>query len=342
MADQAQVEVFPGRQWECRTPAQAGMDEGKLRQIEALLSQQVSGKAYSRDEDLSRRIGCVIRDGYMVYVWGDQTAKFNWYSSFKPVIATLVFFGIQDGKIASVDQPVADFIPGLQGKDRGITFRHLADMTSGYALQEGPGQAWGYNDTAIMLYCLSVQKALGMGTRDAVNHYLGFLGFEDGDAVGERHKGNAIVTTARDFARIGWLWLNKGRWDGRQVLNQAYFDAYCRPDVPADLPRSVTKEPADYLGIGSVGGGCNQGTKGPGMYGFNWWYNTEMGTSGKLALPDAPRDAFMAMGFACNYMVMLPTQRIVIAARGSWNDFEPDNRDGNYNTVVRLLVEAMQ
>jgi CubicO group peptidase (beta-lactamase class C family) len=314
----------------------------KLRELESFLSRQAPNKPYSRDEDLSRRIGCVVKDGYMVYAWGDQAAKFNWYSAAKPVLTTLLFFGIQDGRIDSVDAPISPYIPGLRGKDRGITFRHLADMTSGYACTEAPGAAWSYNDYAIQLYCLAMEKALGRSIKDAAHHYLAPLKLEDGDIIGVNHRGRGVVTTARDLARVGWFWMNRGGWAGRRVLAQAYLDAYRRPDVPGKLPRSTSKQPDDYLEIGSYGGKHNQSGYGPGIYGFNWWFNAEMGTSGKLALSAGPRDMFMAMGFAGNYMVMLPGQGILVAARGSWDDIEPDNPAGSYNIAIRLLMEAIQ
>ena len=48
-----------------------------------------------------------------------------------------------------------------------------------------------------------------------------------------------MSASVRDFARVAWFWLNRGNWNGRQVLPRAYFDENMRPQVPKDLPVSV-------------------------------------------------------------------------------------------------------
>jgi CubicO group peptidase (beta-lactamase class C family) len=58
---------------------------------------------------------------------------------------------VHERKLAGVDAPVKDWWD-LSEKDQTMTFRHLADMTSGYDCGEKPGEAWGYNDYGIRLY----------------------------------------------------------------------------------------------------------------------------------------------------------------------------------------------
>ena len=75
--------------------------------------------------------------------------------------------------------------------------------------------------------------------------------------------GAGVNTGPRDFARVGWFWLNQGNWSGKQLLPSSYFEKYMKPDVPRDLPR--TKQNGDdYLGIGSYGGGNDQNFPGQG------------------------------------------------------------------------------
>ena len=78
----------------------------------------------------------------------------------------------------------------------------------------------------------------------------------------------------RDFARIAWLWLNRGRWGERQLIGRELFDECLQPQVPADLPNTVKAATDDYLGIGTYGGESDHFVEaGPGIYGFNWWFN---------------------------------------------------------------------
>ncbi|HSQ58514.1 MAG TPA: serine hydrolase, partial [Gemmata sp.] len=132
--------VYPGKDWEKRSPAEVRLSREKLK----FLADLVGGR------------GCVVRHGYLVYSWGDTAKSTDVASAVKPVISTLLLLAVQDGKIKNVDTPVAEFEPRLlklnAGKDAAITWRHLASQTSGYGLVEKPGAAWAYNDHALALY----------------------------------------------------------------------------------------------------------------------------------------------------------------------------------------------
>ncbi|UCH36616.1 MAG: serine hydrolase, partial [Armatimonadota bacterium] len=224
--------VFPGAAWEQRAPADLGLDSAILDE----LAQKLGGR------------GCVIKDGYVVKAWGDQAERSDWFSSAKPVLSTLLLFALQEGLVESVDQPIADFGWDLKPKDQAITFRHLGSMSSGYARPEPPGAAWAYNDFAIQLYQQTLfDKVFRDDPKAAAEHpdRLGALGLQDGLAV--RAKNRRLSASVRDFARIAWFWLNRGRWGDRQVLPRRYFDEYMRPQTPKDLPRTQQAETDDYL-----------------------------------------------------------------------------------------------
>ena len=93
------------------------------------------------------------------------------------------------GRIKSFDQPVGDFGWELLPKDRAMTLRHLASMTSGYARPEKPGQAWAYNDYAIQLYQKTLFDKIFQGEPKVVFHdpnRFGPLGLEDGFGFASR------------------------------------------------------------------------------------------------------------------------------------------------------------
>ncbi len=130
-----------------------------------------------------------------------------------------------------------------------MTFRHLATMTSGYARPEAPGKAWAYNDYAIQLYQKTLFDKVFQGTPETVfhdPHRFGALQLEDGFTF--RKSNRRMRASVRDFARIAWFWLNRGNWNGTQILPRAYFDENMRPQVPKDLPVSVPAKTNDYLG----------------------------------------------------------------------------------------------
>ena len=316
--------VFPGESWDQREPAQAGLDAGKLDAFAA----NVGGD------------GCIIKDGYLVKSWGSLTSHKWWASASKPVLSTLLLLAVQEKKLPSVDALVKSAGWDLSPKDSTMTFRNLADMVSGYACAEAPGAAWGYNDFAIQLYARSLEKVFQQPLDQAFRQRMTELRFEDGEFFGGRG-GLSVAASTRDFARLGWLWLNRGRWNGKEVLSEKLFVEHVKPGVPASLPRTASKEANDYLGIGSYGGGTDQTPHGPGVYGFNFWFN-ELTPSGKRVWPAAPPDTYQANGmWNRDTVTVFPSFRMVVAVRGAKpGKFEPGKSEGAYNANLRLLVDA--
>ena len=224
-----------------------------------------------------------------------------------------------------------------------MTFRHLANMTSGYATGDAPGAAWAYNDFAIQLYARSLEKVFAQPLAEAFAARFGALQFEDGAFFGHRNN-LGVVASPRDFARLGWLWLNRGRWRGEEIVSEKLFAAEVRPQVPADLPRAITAgaKPDDYLGIGSYGGGTNQTPHGPGGYGLNFWFNART-PGGQRVWPAAHADTYQANGlWNRDAVTVFPGLRMVVAVRGAKTPgkFEPGRVDGEFNQNLKLIVDA--
>lgn len=320
--------VFPGEQWQEKAPAELGLDSARLDAV----AQALGGR------------GCVVKDGYVVKTWGSQSERSDWYSSAKPVLSTLLMFAVQEGKVESVDTPIATFGWELSVKDRPMTFRQLGAMTSGYARPEPPGAAWSYNDYAINLYQKTLFDRVFKDEPDKVvadPHRFGALQLED--QLDFRKKNRRISASVRDFARIGWLWLNRGKWGERQLIRADLYDACQRSQVPADLPNTVKADTDDYLKIGTYGGESDHFSKaGPGMYGFNWWFNAKGGKhSDTIAWPDAPADTYMSLGLRGNHTAMMPSLRLLVAsANGDWGPNEPSNPNSVMNQRLRLIAEA--
>ncbi len=319
--------VFPAEHWQEKAPAELGLDPTRLDAVATALGGR----------------GCIVKDGYVVKTWGSQSQKSDWFSSAKPVLSTLLMFAIQEGKVSSVDAPIAQFGWELKEKDRPMTFRHLGAMTSGYARPEPPGAAWAYNDYAIQLYQKTLFDRVFKESPEAVVSAptrLGALGLEDGLAF----RGNRrISASVRDFARIAWLWLNRGRWGDQQLLRRDLVDACQRPQVPAELPLTEKAATDDYLKIGTYGGESDHFSKaGPGIYGFNWWFNAKGARHpDKLTWPDAPADTFMSLGLHGNHTAMMPELRLLVAsADGDWGPNEPARHDTVMNQRLRLIAHA--
>jgi VCBS repeat-containing protein len=323
------VQHYPGATWETKTPAEVGLRAATL----GALASSIGG------------VGSVVRNGYMVYSWGDQTAKADWASAAKPVMHTLLFFAVQEDRIASLEEPVGDWVLAATGgtlrpEDESMTFAQLMNMTSGYARIDPPGAAWAYNDVASNLKSKLIQAIFG-GPLDApLRERLAPLQLEDGSLLTERG-GYGVSTTTRDFARIGWFWMNRGNWRNQQVLSSTFFDDFMRTQVPGTLPRSAGPDD-DYLNVGSLGGGTDESDYLPGLFGASWWFNDTVGVTGLRAWPDAPLDMFQANGhWTREVMVMIPSLNLVVAARGAWGSFEPGNPNSGMNLRLRDLASAV-
>ena len=92
--------VFPGPQWEFRTPQDSGLGANLLQQF----GDTVGGR------------GCVVRYGYMVHTWGSQIQRSDISSAAKPIYTHFLFKAVEDGAIPSLDDLVVDFEPGTSGR----------------------------------------------------------------------------------------------------------------------------------------------------------------------------------------------------------------------------------
>lgn len=334
----AQVPVYPGPTWAEKTPAEVGMDAGKLD----ALRDHVGGR------------GCVVRHGYLVYTWGDPGKRGDVASAAKPWYSHFLFRAVEDGKIASLDDPASAVEPRLSSinadlgfKDRRITWRHLANQTSCYGVTEEPGTAFDYNDWQMALFwdCLFL-KAYGATYDDVdatVLHPLltdilqcedepTFMAFGTGDRPGR------VGVSVRDFARFGLLYLRKGNWRGRQLISEEHATMAVGSALAGTFPRTESREAEMIPGQRTMGSRnipdnqCDH----LGSYSWLWWTNG-VDREGKRHWPDAPEDAYGAFGHGGpRAMVVIPSLDVIL----SWNDARVKSREME-NEALRLLSEAV-
>jgi hypothetical protein len=154
-----------------------------------------------------------------------------------------------------------------------------------------------------------------------------------------------VLASVRDFARIAWFWLHKGRWNDTELLPAHYFDRYRRPQVASSLPATYAPhEAGDYLGVGTFGGDSDQTPHGPGIYGFGWWLNGWSEGHAGLTWPAAPADTFQANGhFGAEVVTVIPSRHLVLVHRGGTNvGFEPGSASSLQNEVLEHLAAAVR
>ncbi len=334
----AQVEpVFPGEHWEFRQPESVGLSQAKLD----ALRDPVGGR------------GCVVRYGYVAYSWGDPARSADIASAVKPVISTLLFFAVQEGKLTSVDAPVSEFEPRLktlnQGKDVSITWRHFASQTSGYGLSEPPGVAYAYNDFALALYydTLTQKVFTTNGTEVLRSRLAEPLKFEDHYSFSpfrRPDRDGRLAISTRDLARFGLLYLRQGKWRGQQLLQTNFVRMALHSPVLPNTPRTGGNEAEMLPGQRTLGGTRNITGAGPGYYSFNWWLNGT-NSAGRRLFAHAPPDAYAAAGHGgIRVLFIVPSLELIVCWNdGQIEDFDesPGNPNTRMNQATHLACEAV-
>jgi CubicO group peptidase (beta-lactamase class C family) len=326
---QKMVPVYPGTNWDTRKPNEVGLS---LEQLDAL-------------RDLVGGRGCIVRYGYLVYSWGDPAKSGDIASAVKPVISTLLLLAIQEGKLQSVDDKVADFESRLKtlndGKDTAITWRHLASQTSGYGLTEVPGKAYSYNDFALALYydVLTEKVYQEKGTAILKNRIGDILQFQDPYTF-EKRPGRLSISV-RDFSRFGLLYLRSGKWKDKQVVDSKLIQTAISSPISKDTPLTAGKDSEMLPHQRSIGGSKNITPIGPGYYSFNWWLNKTDKKDQRLFV-DAPEDAYIATGHGGKRVLWLfPKWDLIVC----WNDSPIDDHDqspGNSKSKCNLVAKLIQ
>jgi hypothetical protein len=330
-------EVFPGKRWAVRRPGEVGLDAKQLDAFKGL----VGGR------------GCVVRNGYLVYTWGDAGKRGDVASACKPWYSHFLFKAIESGKLKGVDARVVDVEPRLAKtnaklgfKDRGITWRNLACQTSCYGVTERPGEAFDYNDYNMALffdtlflgvYKSSYKKVDG----DVLGPLLtGPLGCEDRPtflAFGMKDRPGRLAISPRDFARFGLLYLHGGKWKGKALIDPRHVKTALGSPVPARVPRTRGKPAEMIRGQRTIGGGRNQ-TDHMGSYSFAWWTNG-VDRAGKRHWPGAPRNTFAALGHGGKRgLVVMPGLGLV----ASWNDSRINSPEAEGRAFARLARAVRQ
>lgn len=242
----------------------------------------INVRALADHEELARLSGA---DGVLVVYRGRIISE--WYSdrydepmgtmsSVKSIAALLAGLLIADGKIDSLADPVSKYLPGWEeGLCGEVTLKHLLSMTSGLPeFRQGgrgvgfapdknafvigltpdttPGLEWRYSNEGTQLLSPILEAAAGVPLHEYAQKRL----FEPIGMSGTSLKvidGQTITyadanTTLRDFARLGILMLNSGRWEGVQVI------------------------PSDWVQACIIPGDVNPD------YGYLWWLETSPGS----------------------------------------------------------------
>ena len=243
----------------------------------------------------------------------------NSFSAAKSIVSILVGIALDEGRIKSLDQPVADFLPSFDTPEKrpihvgdvlrmasGLDFEEnyksaISDTAKAYygtdlpaliaelEVEAAPGTQYRYKSGDTQVLAMIVEKATGRSLAEYASEKLWQPLGAVHDAQWSLDKAGGVekayccfYSNAHDFARIGYLYLHGGEFKGERIVSADYV----RQSVtPHGLPDRKGK-PTNY-------------------YGYQWWI-----------LNHQQQDVFYARGIHGQYIFAIPSLDMVVVRLG--------------------------
>ena len=344
--------VFPGKSWQEATPQSQGVDPAKLAAAVAYL-QKNSGRDGVKEL-------VIVRNGCMIWRGPSVDKVHGVWSLTKSFTSTVFGLLVEAGK-CRLDTPAKDHVAAMGRRYPNVTLRHFATMTSGYravgdeprgGYAHGPsptpfepadsplfppGSMYAYWDSAMNQFAHVLTRIAGEPIEELFRRKIaqpigmeagkwdwGDFGKVDGLVVngGSGNNNKHIRISARELARLGHLFLNRGKWNGRQLIAASWVDQATCAQVPVKTP------------LGHPGS-----ADGRGVYGYNWWVNG-VGADGKRKWPGAPKGTYSASGYNNNDLFVVPEWNLVVVRLGL-DQRDKKITDATYGELLARLGRAM-
>ncbi len=272
-------EYWPTSGWKSSTPEQQGMDSAKLLIADEFIQNRLA-------DALSL---LVVKNGYLVfekyYSYGRRERYAVVHSVTKSVTSALIGIALEKGYLNSVDQKIVEFFPEyitdeLDPRKKEISLKHLLTMSAGFKWNDrgpimrswyfspdmgkfviqlpqenNPGDVFNYNSSTSHLLSIILSKSTKVSTLDFANQNLFEpLGIQkkywDKDGQGFYMGGFGLRLSARNLAKIGFLYLNNGFWNGQSIVPEYWVKESTRQWMFAHNVHNLY---------------------GPTYYGYQWW-----------------------------------------------------------------------
>lgn len=277
----------------------------------------------------------------------EDTPHISW-SVAKSYISALFGIAIEEGFIKSINQTVDEYLPELKGSGyEGVKIKDVLQMSSGIGFDETysnpqsdiqvywrgfvqgesqdefartlinertPGSYNKYVSIDTHVLGMILVKATGKSLTDYLHEKIWssigteFDAYWIADNTGMEMALGGLNATLRDFAKLGRLYLNKGNWDGQQIVPAAWIEASTWSMEEHLQPES---ENSSDPGLG---------------YGYQWW------------ILDGDEGEFLAMGVFNQYIYINPTTKtIIVKNSANKNYYDNDNPYASTKTHIELF-----
>ena len=267
----------------------------------------------------------------------------NSFSMAKSWVSTLIGVAIKEGKIKHVNQQVCDFLPDFyEGRNAELTIKDLLTMSSGLnwtedyynpigqtaeayyggdlkglvmglKVVETPGKVFKYHSSCTQLLTFILETA----TKKTISEYASGKLWQPMGAKhpalwntdieeGDEKAFCCINSNARDFARLGKLFIHQGNWNGTQILDSSYVN---NATSVADL--------LDKDGNKNVN------------YGYQFWLSNYKGL-----------DIYYARGLWGQYVICIPENNMIVVRLG--RKFGELREDGHHDDFYQYIDAALK
>jgi len=327
LAADEKPDYWPTKGWRTASPESQGMDSKLL----VKMLDTIGEKHIAIHSVLVICNGYIVLDAYSYPYDSDDTH--NIHSCTKSVSSALVGIVMDKGYIKDVNQPVLDFFPkrvakNLDADKKAMTLENLLTMTTGLEcrdsalynwrglrqlrnspdwvqfmidlpMAEVPGTRFEYCNGASFLLSAILQEQTGMNALSFAKENL-FVPLSISDVRWPSNPQGITVGYSdlfmrpHDMAKIGYLYLNDGLWDGKRIISSQWIKASTRKHIAA--------------------------TSTPG-YGYQWWIvspgiYTALGHKGQfiIVVPEknmvavfisslGPEDSYSPLGLLASYII---------------------------------------
>ena len=189
--------------------------------------------------------------------------------------------------------------------------KHMIDLE----LSHDPGARFNYNSGVTMLLSGIIRNTTGMTAREFAEEYLyGPLGisvidWEIGAPESISNTGWGAFLRSIDMAKIGYMVLNGGVWNGEQIVSKSWLDQSTTPHV-------------------------NRGTGG---YGYQWWLEAQRD------LPDhtpSQNDIWSANGWGGQFIFVVPLSNMVVVMNAE--NYTNGRSGSQRNVLFRNILRATE
>ncbi len=307
--NKAQNLYFPpniSSNWDTLSASSLGWCTNKIPQLYNYLD-STNSKAFILLKD-----GKIVLEKYFDNFTKDSL--WYWASAAKTVTSFLVGIAQQEGKLKITDTSSKYLGLGWTNctaeQEKKITIRNQLTMTTGLddnvadnhctldsclIYKADAGTRWAYHNAPYTLLDKVLQNATGQFLNTLyINKLRNSIGMNGGFFPMDYD--NLLITTPRSMARFGLLILNKGNWNGNQILTDtAYFNQMTNTSQNINL-----------------------------SYGYLWWLNGKnscMVPESQLVFPfsispDGPADMIAALGKNGQIINVVPSQNLVFIRMG--------------------------